>query len=197
MTEQIAQWFANLSQGSRLFDYLITFIVSCLPILECRGGMIVAGLRHVPAWQAFIICYIGNILPIPFILLFIKQIFAFMKKHNILKGFIEKLEGKTAKNQEKVLKYKQWGLLAFVAIPLPGTGGWTGSLFAALLNIDFKKAFPIIALGILIAEIIMFILVYGVGGAFAQYFLGSQGASEAAQTVSAFISQSASCAACF
>ncbi len=196
MTEQIAQWFAGLSQGSRLFDYLITFIVSCLPILECRGGMIVAGLRNVPAWQAFLICYIGNILPIPFILLFIKKIFAFMKKHNILKGFIEKLEGKTAKNQDKVLRYKQWGLLAFVAIPLPGTGGWTGSLFAALLNIDFKKAFPIIALGVLIAEIIMFVLVYVIGGAFAQYFLGSE-ATTAAETATAFISQSLLRAGCF
>ena len=88
-----------------------------------------------------------------------------MKKHNILVNFIEKLEGKTAKNKEKVMRYKQWGLLLFVAIPLPGTGGWTGSLFAALLGIDFKKAMPIIALGVLIANLIMSIFYFAIRGA--------------------------------
>ena len=89
-----------------------------------------------------------------------------MKEHNILKNFIEFLEGKTARNQEKVMRYKQWGLLLFVAVPLPGTGGWTGSLFAALLDIDFKKARPIIAIGVFIADIIMSVLTYGAGAVF-------------------------------
>ena len=160
MTEQIVQWFqglfsANVSKG------IVAFLASMLPIVECRGGMIIAKLAGIPFLKAFIICYVGNMIPIPFILLFIKQIFAFMKKHGILTGFIEKLEGKTAKNQEKVMRFKQWGLLAFVAVPLPGTGGWTGSLFAALLNIDFKKALPIVALGVLIADVIMSVIVYG------------------------------------
>ena len=138
------------------------FLISMLPILECRGGMIVAALANVKLLPAFFICYIGNMIPIPFILLLIKRIFAFMKAHHILTGFIEKLEGKTDKNREKVLRYKQWGLLAFVAVPLPGTGGWTGSLFAALLDIDFKKALPIVALGVFIADLIMAIISYGV-----------------------------------
>ena len=80
--------------------------------------------------------------------------------------FIEKLEGKTAKNADKVLRYKQWGLLAFIAVPLPGTGGWTGSLFAALLGIDFKKSLPIVALGVFIADLIMSVVTYGAGAIF-------------------------------
>lgn len=165
MTEQIVNWFTQLfSEG--VGKELVAFITSMMPILECRGGMIVAKAAEIPFLKAFLLCYLGNMIPIPFILLFIKQIFAFMKKHNILTKFIEKLEGKTAKNQEKIMKYKQWGLLLFVAIPLPGTGGWTGSLFAALLNIDFKKALPIVALGVFIADLVMSVVTYGAGAIF-------------------------------
>lgn len=169
MTQHLVDWFQGLF-GANVGKELVAFLASMLPIIECRGGMIIAKAADIPFLKAFILCYIGNMIPIPFILLFIRQIFAFMKKHNILKGFIEKLEGKTAKNQEKVLRYKQWGLLTFVAIPLPGTGGWTGSLFAALLNIDFKKALPIIALGVLIADVIMSVVVYGGTAVFSNLF---------------------------
>ena len=145
---------------------LIAFLASLLPILECRGGMIIAKIFEIPFFKAFLICYIGNMIPMPFIILFIKRIFKFMKEHNILTRFIEKLEGKTAKNQEKILRCKEWGLLAFIAVPLPGTGGWTGSLFAALLNIDFKKALWIVALGVFIADLIMSVVTYGAGAIF-------------------------------
>ena len=162
MTEHLATWFMGLFSKD-VGGELIAFLASMLPIIECRGGMIIAKIFQIDFFKAFFICYVGNMIPIPFILLFIKKIFEFMKKHNILTGFIEKLEGKTAKNQEKVLRYKEWGLLAFIAIPLPGTGGWTGSLFAALLNIDFKKALPIVAIGVFIADVIMSVLTYGTG----------------------------------
>lgn len=165
MTEQIAQWFAGLFSGEVSHEIVI-FLTSLMPILECRGGMIVAKIFEINFFKAFIICYIANMLPLPFILIFIKKIFEFMKKHNILVKFIEKLEGKTAKNKDKVMRYKQWGLLLFIAIPLPGTGGWTGSLFAALLGIDFKKAMPIIALGVFIADVIMSVVTYGAGAIF-------------------------------
>ena len=170
MTEQIAHWFMELFPES-VGPGIVSFLTSMLPILECRGGMIVAKAFEAlgydfPLSHAFIICYIGNMIPVPFILLFIRKIFEFMKKHGILTKFIEFLEGKTARNQEKVMRYKQWGLLLFVAVPLPGTGAWTGSLFAALLDIDFKKALPIIALGVFIADIIMAILTYGAGAIF-------------------------------
>lgn len=162
MTEQLATWFMGLFSKD-VGGEIIAFLASLLPVIECRGGMIIAKIFQINFFKAFLICYIGNMLPMPFIILFIRKIFEFMKKHNILTGFIEKLEGKTAKNQEKVLRYKEWGLLAFIAIPLPGTGGWTGSLFAALLNIDFKKALPIVALGVFIADVIMSVLTYGTG----------------------------------
>jgi len=165
MTEQLVQWFQGLfSEG--VGGEIIAFLASMLPVIECRGGMIIAKGFQIPFIRAFLICYLGNMLPLPFILLFIRKIFEFMKKHNILKKFIEFLEGKTARNQEKVMRYKQWGLLLFVAIPLPGTGGWTGSLFAALLDIDFKKALPIIAIGVFIADVIMSVLTYGAGAVF-------------------------------
>lgn len=165
MAEQLAQQIYELFID-KIGGELLAFLTSLLPILECRGGMIIAKLCDIPFLKAFLLCYLGNMIPIPFILLFIKKIFAFMKKHGILTKFIEKLEGKTAKNQDKVMRYKQWGLLLFVAVPLPGTGGWTGSLFAALLNIDFKKALPIVALGVLIADIIMSVVTYGAGAVF-------------------------------
>ena len=165
MTEQLVAWFQGLFSDG-VGGEIVAFLASLLPIIECRGGMIIAKGFEIPFIKAFLLCYLGNMLPLPFIILFIKKIFAFMKKHNILTGFIEKLEGKTAKNQDKVMKYKQWGLLLFIAIPLPGTGGWTGSLFAALLNIDFKKALPIVALGVFIADVIMSVLTYGTGAIF-------------------------------
>jgi len=165
MTEQLVTWFQGLFSDG-IGGEIIAFLASLLPVIECRGGMIIAKGFEIPFIKAFLLCYLGNMLPLPFIILFIKKIFAFMRKHNILTGFIDKLEGKTAKNQDKVMKYKQWGLLLFIAIPLPGTGGWTGSLFAALLNIDFKKALPIVALGVFIADIIMSVLTYGTGAIF-------------------------------
>lgn len=165
MAEQLAQQIYDLFIG-KIGGELLAFLTSLLPILECRGGMIIAKLCDIPFLKAFLLCYLGNMIPIPFILLFIRKIFEFMKKHGILTKFIEKLEGKTAKNQAKVMRYKQWGLLLFVAIPLPGTGGWTGSLFAALLDVDFKKALPIVALGVLIADIIMSVVTYGAGAVF-------------------------------
>lgn len=162
MTEQLALWFASLfpSETSR---GLIAFFISLMPILECRGGMFYAiTIGNIGVIKSFIICYIGNMLPIPFILLFIKQIFAFMKKHGILVKLVGKMEDKTTKHKDKIDKYGYWALLSFVAVPLPGTGGWTGALLAALFNMDIKKSLPMIAAGVLIANIIMTFFSYGV-----------------------------------
>ena len=163
--QQLLDWFQGLFHEG-VGGELIAFLASLLPVIECRGGMIIAKGFGIPFIRAFLLCYLGNMIPVPFILLFIRKIFEFMKKHNILTKFIEFLEGKTARNQEKVMRYKQWGLLLFVAIPLPGTGAWTGSLFAALLDVDFKKALPIIAIGVFIADLIMSVLTYGMGEIF-------------------------------
>ena len=142
-------------------EELVAFVISLMPVLECRGGMIAARLMEIPFVTAFLLCYIGNMLPIPFILLFIRKVFTFLRRFKFFEKIIVKLEAKTDKNKDKILKYKSWGLLLFVAIPLPGTGGWTGALMAALLDIRFKRAVPIIALGVLIAGFIMSALTYG------------------------------------
>lgn len=171
MTETLAnslvEFFTNeISGGFAFKNELIIFLISLLPVLELRGGLIAASLLHVKLIPAMIICFIGNILPIPFILLFIKKIFAFMKRHGILVKFVEWLEKRGTEKGEEVKnsKWEKWGLLAFVAIPLPGTGGWTGALVASLLNMKIKDSFPVIACGVAIAGIIMAILSYGLLG---------------------------------
>ncbi len=158
--ERLSQWFID-HLGGKVGNEIICFIISLFPILELRGGLIAAVVMNVNFIKAFIICYIANMIPIPFILLFIRKIFAWMKKFKKLQPLVNKLEAKGVKNREKVLKYETWGLLAFVAIPLPGTGGWTGALIAAMLDLDFKKSLLVIALGVLIAGVIMSLITYG------------------------------------
>lgn len=137
-----------------------------VPILELRGGLLAAGpaLLDVPMWQAIPICFIGNLVPIPFILLLITKIFDWMKGTKKLKPLVEKLEHKAMNQSANIEKYEFWGLVAFVGIPLPGTGAWTGALIAALLGIRFRKAFPAIVLGLVVATVIMTILSYTVLG---------------------------------
>ena len=160
MTEQIVNWFVELF-GNKIPEELTVFIISMIPILELRGGIIAAKLLGMNLYIAYPICVIGNILPIPFILLFIRKIFKFLKRFKATRGLIEKLEVRTMRKKESVLRWRNWGLLLFVAIPLPGTGGWTGSLLAALLDIRIRNSFPVIAIGILIADIIMALFSYG------------------------------------
>ena len=155
MTEEFAKGLVDFFQN-KIPNELIIFLVSLLPVLELRGGMIAAKLLHVDFLRAFIICYIGNILPIPFILLFIRKIFQFLRDKPVFSKIIEKLEIRSMRNSEKVKRWRDWGLLLFVA----GTGGWTGALIAALTDMRIKKSFPIIALGILIAGIIMSVITY-------------------------------------
>lgn len=166
MAQELAQNMVAFFQD-KIPNELIIFLISLLPILELRGGMIAAYMLGVKLIPAFIICYIGNILPIPFILLFIRKIFKFLKRFKPMRTLIEKIELRSMRKSDKVEKYREWGLLFFVAIPLPGTGGWTGALIAALLDLRIKKSFPIIMLGVLIAGIIMSLAVYGVVGGIA------------------------------
>ena len=161
MVETIVNGIMSFLQN-KVPEELVAFVISLMPILECRGGMIASRLMEIPFVKAFLICYLGNMLPIPFIILFIRKIFTFLRRFSFFEKIIVKLEAKTAKNKDKILKYKSWGLLIFVAIPFPGTGGWTGALMAALLDIRFKRALPIIAFGVLIAGFIMSGLTYGI-----------------------------------
>lgn len=163
MTEAITDYLVGIFQGT-IPKELIIFIISMFPVLELRGGMIAAKLLDVELLKAFVICYFGNILPIPFILLFIRRIFQFLKKFDKIGKLVEKLEVRSMRKSEQVKRWRNWGLLVFVAVPLPGTGGWTGALIAALLDMRIKTSFPIIALGVLIANLIMSVFSYGLLG---------------------------------
>lgn len=165
MTETIAESLVGIFQGT-IPEELIIFLISMMPIVELRGGMIAAKLLDIELLRAFVICFIGNIIPIPFILLFIRKIFEFLKKFSPTRKLVEKLESSSMRKSEKVKKGSKWGLLTFVAIPLPGTGGWTGALIAALLDMRIKTSFPVIALGVLIANLIMSAFSYGLLGLF-------------------------------
>lgn len=163
MVDSLVQSIVD-SLGGKFSSEIIAFIVSCLPILELRGGLFAAKLMDIEFFKAFAICFIGNLLPIPFILLFIRQIFSLLKKHKKIEELIDKLEARSIRKAKNVKKYRLWGLFFFVAIPLPGTGAWTGALIADLLDIRIKHSLPVIALGVFVAGIIVSILSYGLLG---------------------------------
>ena len=167
MVESLVEFFVQLFSGIREVPFgaeLTIFFISCLPILELRGGILAASLLQVNPAIAFIICFIGNILPIPFILWFITPLFNRLKKWKKIEPFITKLETKALSKKEKIEKLQFWGLFFFVGIPLPGTGAWTGTLIASMIDMNKKKALLASILGVILAGIIMLIMSYGVLG---------------------------------
>ncbi len=163
MSETIAEYLVN-TLGDKFSPEIVSFIVSMLPILELRGGLIAAKLMNVEFFKAFLICYVGNMLPIPFILLFIRKIFNLLKKIPKVESILNKLEARSLRKADGVKKYRLLGLLLFVGIPLPGTGAWTGALIADLLDIRIKHSLPVIAAGVFIAGVIISIFSYGLLG---------------------------------
>ena len=147
---------------------IYTFLISMVPFIELRGAIPVAAATGLSLWIAFPVAVLGNILPVPFIILFIRRIFAWLRKtFPKLGGFVDRLEEKGRAKQKKVLdKGIFLGLFLFVAIPLPGTGAWSGSLVAAMLDMRLKRAFPAVFLGVITAGVIMAILSYMVPGLF-------------------------------
>ena len=142
---------------------LTVFLLSLMPVIELRGGILAAKLLDLQMLPAFLICLVGTLLPTPFILLLIKKIFEWMRNTRFVK-LVDRMEAKGRSKFDKINKYKTIGLLIFVAIPLPGTGAWTGSLAAALMKMDFKSAMLSVALGTLTADVIMCIVSYGLLG---------------------------------
>lgn len=141
---------------------LMTFLVSMIPIIELRGAIPLATAHGLDFRIAIPIAIIGNLIPVPFIILFVRKVFAWIRKHlPKLDGFVTKLEERARSKSDTVQKYAFWGLFLFVAIPLPGTGAWTGALIAAMLDMRLKKAFPSIVLGVLTAGVIVAIVSYG------------------------------------
>ncbi len=165
--DAIITWFQNLDIPREL----VAFLVSMLPIVELRGGIPVAAVMGIDFLPALALCVLGNLLPIPFILLLIIPIFKWMKTTKLFSPLVTKLESKALAKSDKLEKGEFWGLMIFVGIPLPGTGAWTGALLAALLGIKFKKAIIAIILGVLIAAAIMSIIFYAFPNIFTMLFL--------------------------
>lgn len=165
MAESLVQSFLDLFSGFVDMPFgkeLIIFVISLMPILELRGGLLAASLLNMNPITSFIICFIGNILPIPFILWFITPIFDRLKKTKHLSKLVNKIEAKANSKKEQIEKKQFWGLLLFVGIPLPGTGAWTGSLIASLVGMNKKKSLLAAILGVILAGIIMMLLSFGV-----------------------------------
>ena len=133
------------------------------PVIELRAAIPIGCGLGLPWWQNYLAAVIGNMIPVPFIVLFTRSIFAFIRAHwSRLNGFIDRLEHRAEKKMDVVRRFEILGLCLFVAIPLPGTGAWTGALIAALLDIRIRRAIPTILLGVLIAGTIVTAVSYGV-----------------------------------
>lgn len=166
MTEKLVGFLLGILGGIKsipLGREIISFVISMCPILELRGGILAARALGLNPIASFIICYIGNILPVPFILLLIKGIINKLRnsKVNFLNKFVKWIDKKVEDKKGQIEKYGFWGLVLFIGIPLPGTGAWTGCLIAAMLDMDKKKSFIAACIGVLMAGIIMSILSIG------------------------------------
>ena len=153
------QWLTETFAG----EFLLTLLVSMVPVVELRGGIPFGVARGLPVWAAYLAAIIGNMLPVPFILVYIRRIFQWMRRRlPRLNRLVDKLEKKAHLKGQKVTKYKYLGLMLFVAIPLPGTGAWTGALAAAFLDMPLRKALPSVIAGVLISGLAISVLSYGV-----------------------------------
>lgn len=139
-----------------------TLFTAMLPILEIRGAIPVGVAAGLSPWTAFAVGLVGNMIPIPFLILLTRHILEWMKKYNILVRFSSWLEEKGREKAKQVQTYSFWGLFILVAIPLPGTGAWTGALVASLLDMRLKRALPAITMGVAVAGLIVLVLTYGV-----------------------------------
>lgn len=141
---------------------LKTLVTAMMPILEIRGAIPVGVASGLDPWLAFAVGFVGNMLPIPILILLTRKIIEWLKKYNMLVKLTAWLENKGSKGAQKVQKYSFWGLFILVAIPLPGTGAWTGALVASLLDMRLKRALPAIAMGVAVAGLIVLLVTYGV-----------------------------------
>ncbi len=167
MSEKIVNAMIGAFGGLTAIAYgreILVFIISLMPILELRGGLLAAALLGLDPLPSYIISIIGNVLPVPFILLLITKILAWMRnsKVKLFNKIANWLDEKVEKHKGQIEKYGYWGVVLFVGIPLPGTGAWTGSLIASVLNMDKKKTFGAVMLGLIMASIIMMILSFGI-----------------------------------
>jgi len=154
----IIEWIEQLAANG----VLVTLLVSMVPVLELRGAIplgVSLGLTH---WQAMAVSILGNMLPVPFVVVFVRRLFGWMKqKIPALSGFVARMETKADSKKELIRRWQLLGLVALVAIPLPGTGAWTGAVIAGLLNVRKRQAIPAIFIGIILAGILVTGITYG------------------------------------
>ncbi len=153
--QTIFDWFSFAGQEAALF------IVSMIPLIELRGSVILGAALGMPWQKVFVICVLGNLLPIPFVILCIKRIFYLLRRFPFFTRFVNWYEARLTKSAKEMAGYSFVGLALFVALPIPGTGAWSGAGVAALLNMRLRYAFPAIAAGVVICGIIMTISSYG------------------------------------
>ena len=159
MLDSISLWLHETAVG----EALLTMLISMLPVVELRGGLPAGVAMGLPIPTAFLAALVGNMIPVPFIILFVRPLFRWVRVHiPRLGGFVARLESRAKEKSVDVSRYQTWGLLIFVAIPLPGTGAWTGALIAAVLKMRLKRAVPVIFAGVVIAGCIITVLTYGV-----------------------------------
>ena len=148
---------------------LCVFFCSMIPIIELRGAIPLGAALGLPLWQSFLLSVVGNMLPVPIILLFVKKVLSFMSKCKVklFNKVANWVYAKAEKNKAKIEKYSFWGVALFVGIPLPMTGAWTGSLVAAMIDMKFWKAVLSAFVGVLAAAVVMSFVSYGVLAIFA------------------------------
>lgn len=156
MTETVFEFFRGLFGAE-----VSVFIISMLPVIELRGAIPVAAALKLPMIEAYVISVLGNMLPVPFILLFIRRIIEWMRTVRLFAGFVDFLDRKIEKNLEKYPNLTFWGLALFVAVPLPGTGAWTGALVASFIEMKLPKALLAVGIGVLIAGLVVTAIAYG------------------------------------
>ena len=165
MFEAVSLWLHASPAGK----FLLTMLVSMIPVLELRGGVPFGVALGLPIPMAFCAGVLGNMIPVPFVILFIRRIFKWVRRNiPALGSLVDRVERKAYARikSDRIVRYEAWGLLLFVAIPLPGTGAWTGSLIAALMDLRLKSAVPVIFLGVLIAGAITTAITYGLTALF-------------------------------
>ncbi len=159
MVEAIEQFFLE-TVGREL----CVFFCAMLPIIECRGAVPLGCALGLPWWQNALFSMAGNLLPVPFILLFIRAVLKWMRTcrvrlFNKIAGWLDR---KIEKHKGSIEKYSYWGVMLFVGLPIPGTGAWTGTLIASVLGLEPKKSFLAACGGVLMATAIMTVISYGI-----------------------------------
>ena len=164
MTEKIAARLTGILVSLHLSKEFIVIFLSAFPILEVRGGMIVAKLLEMNPYLALLLGILGNLLPIPFLIFLLKPIFKWMRKWSKFEKVVTYLENKAYKKKDKIEKYQFWGILLLVAVPLPGTGAWTGCLVASVFDVPKKISILACTIGAILASLIMWFISYGLLG---------------------------------